>query len=101
MKTWKILGETQLVSLLVNAENSIDSHSFYTELNAAYDEFTDTLMGLFDDDHSVADALRCLYYIRVELHALQQGSYKAKKKSALQFVFGKGFRVDRIGNRVD
>lgn len=60
-------GQTEVVTLL--------------ELALAYDNFTDALTAL-SDDGECATSMRCLYYTKAELHALQRTSnYKAGKKS--------------------
>lgn len=52
----KILGETRLVDLLTaNAENTGESLSIRAELTVAYDEFTDRLVRLIEDENSIAD----------------------------------------------
>lgn len=57
------------------------------ELNTAYNEFIDAITRVIEDEQSVADMLHCLYYVRVELHALQQEpGYKAKKKCARKYI---------------
>lgn len=82
----KILGETRLLALLVASVEGTSENpaAIRTELNAAYDEFIGKLAELIEEENSVADVLHSLFYIRVELHALQQGEcYRAKKKYAL------------------
>ena len=99
----KILGETRMVALLTaNAENTGESLSIRAELTVAYDEFTDRLVRLIEDENSIADMLHCLYYIRAEFHALQQEpGYKAEKKCALLPMPRQVPGIGRIGDRVD
>lgn len=85
----KILKETRLIALLIaNAESTNENLlTIRMELSGAYDEFSEMLVRLTENENSIADMLHSLYYMRVELHALQQVEcYKAKKKCALLSV---------------
>lgn len=79
MKTRR-LTQTELFTLL--STDGPTKVVTLSELAPAYDEFTDVLIAL-SDDTQYTTSLRCLYYTRTELHALQKTShYKAGKKSA-------------------
>lgn len=85
MKT-NALAQTRLIALLTaGAENTnTNDGSAVTrpELAAAYAEFAAALETLAPQSESLPHTLRCLYYLRTELHALQRSlCCGAKKKS--------------------